>query len=157
MIELVLLWVRANWKIVASVASVVIVFGFGYYKGYSSEHQKYEEHLTKDRIAIEVAKAEYERKLRAEQEVTRKVTEGYAHAINELKRYYESHPNVKWVSVPAKSLPTSKEISKSPSGVDGKTESDSVSTAGVTPLDCASDVLQLLYLQKWVHEQESIQ
>ena len=156
MIELVLLWVRANWKLVASVASVVIVFGFGYYKGYSGEHEKYQAHLADDKARIKLLKAEYERKLRAQDEVTKNVTKEYAHAVNELKQYYADHPNIKWMS---SSLSTTDNttIPESAAGINAGTQSDQVSAAGVTPLDCASDVLQLLYLQKWVRDQESIQ
>lgn len=156
MIELVLLWVRANWKLVASVASVVIVFGFGYYKGYQHEKTKYDEHLVQDKIQLELLKAEYERKLRAQDEVTKNITKEYAHAVNELKQYYASHPNIKWMSSPL-STADNTTVSESATSINAGTQSDQVSTTGVTPLDCASDVLQLLYLQKWVKEQESIQ
>ena len=156
MIELVLLWVKDHWRFVAGVASVVIVFGFGYYKGYQHEKTKYEEHLTQDKIQLELLKAEYERKLRAQEEVTRNVTKEYAHAVNELKQYYASHPNIKWVSSPL-STSDNTTISESAPSINAGTQSDQVSTTGVTPLDCASDVLQLLYLQKWVRDQESIQ
>jgi hypothetical protein len=37
--------------------------------------------------------------------------------------------------------------------VNGKTESDLPDTTGNIALDCASDVLQLLYLQEWIKSQ----
>ena len=40
-------------------------------------------------------------------------------------------------------------IATTSEGINADTKSDPVSTDGVTPLDCANDVLQLLTLQKW--------
>lgn len=151
MIELLKLY----WKPLTIAGAVVIVFGFGYYKGYSHEHQKFEAHLADDKARIEILKAEYERKLAAQDEVTKNVTKEYAHAITELKRYYDTHPNIKWMSAPL-STTDNTAIPESASSINAGTQSDQVGTAGVTPLDCASDVLQLLYLQKWIREQESI-
>jgi hypothetical protein len=48
-------------------------------------------------------------------------------------------------------------ISDSTITVDGKTESDQVDPTGVSTIDCASDVLQLLYLQKWIKDQLLVQ
>ena len=155
MIELVIPFIRQYWKQLTIFAWFLFALVFSYYKGYSHEHQKFEAHLADDKARIEILKAEYERKLAAQDEVTRNVTKEYAHAINELKHYYESHPNIKWMST-SLSTTNNTTVSESASSINAGTQSDQVSAAGVTPLDCASDVLQLLYLQKWVKDQESI-
>lgn len=148
---------KDNWKAIAGVVLVLVVFGFGYYKGYQFEKEKFD--AFKIQVELEKAKviAEHERTKRQQVEATQKVAQEYSNAVSKLKTYYSAHPTIKWVQVGRPSVSTTNEVSKTSSGPDATTQSDSVSTEGITPLDCADDVLQLLWLQKWVRDQESIE
>lgn len=84
----------ANWRIAAGIASVLIVFGFGYYKGYSHEKLKFEQHLNADATALAVAKAENQRRTTEQQIITNNVTKEYADAVSKINQYYKSHPNI---------------------------------------------------------------
>jgi hypothetical protein len=48
------------------------------------------------------------------------------------------------------------ELSTTASGTNDTTQSDTISTEGIAPVDCASDVMQLLKLQQWIKEQSEI-
>jgi hypothetical protein len=49
------------------------------------------------------------------------------------------------------------EVSNTASRIDAEATSNTISTTGINPLDCALDVLQLLQLQQWVEEQINLQ
>jgi len=154
-IELALIWVKAHWKFVAGLATVVLAFGFGYYKGYSHEHDKYQYHLAQDAAAVALAKAENERRIAEQKEITANVTEGYAHAITSLKQYYATHPDIKWLpsSCSTTGLP---KVSDSTSGANENTKGDTVSTEGLTPEQWAEDVMTILKWQEWARKQQEV-
>lgn len=144
------------WKPIAAIASIAIIFMFGWYKGYSYEKKAYDAYKSQ----IEAISKEQERKnaetAKKQAEITDNLAKGYADAVKKLNSYYHSNPTVKWLRSDSDTKTVSK-ISTPSEAVNGKTESNKISTAGVDPLDCASDVLQLLHLQKWIEQQLLIQ
>ena len=143
-------------KQIAYAAIIAIIFMFGWYKGYSYEKRAYDAYKldieTKSK-AQEIKNAETAKK---QQEITDNLAKGYADAVKKLNDYYGSHPNIKWMQQRCDSQAMSK-VPNSTSSVDGKAKGYQVDTTGVDPLDCASDVLQLLHLQKWIRDQELVQ
>lgn len=144
------------WKPIAAIASIAIIFMFGWYKGYSYEKKAYDAYKSQ----IEAISKEQERKnaetAKKQAEITDNLAKGYADAVKKLNSYYHSNPTVKWLRSDSDTKTVSK-ISDPSEAVNGKTESNKINTAGVDPLDCASDVLQLLHLQKWIEQQLLIQ
>lgn len=143
------------WKQIAYAAFIAIIFAFGYYEGYSHEKEAYDSY----KLLIEAKSAEQERHnaevLAKQKEVTDNLAKGYADAIKKLNDYYRLR-NVGSLQSTGNSK-TLSEVSNSTSAVDGKTEVNQFNSAGVNPIDCASDVLQLLYLQKWIQDQALVQ
>lgn len=144
------------WKPIAAIASIAIIFMFGWYKGYSYEKKAYDAYKSQ----IEAISKEQERKnaetAKKQAEITDNLAKGYADAVKKLNSYYHSNPTVKWLRSDSDTKTVSK-ISDTSEAANGKTEGNKISTAGVDPLDCASDVLQLLHLQKWIEQQLLIQ
>jgi hypothetical protein len=97
-------------------------------------------------------------------QVTSNVVVAYSDAVTKLKDYYNENPNVKFVTTHsvfdnATSSGTMPTKSEATSTVDASSESVRASTSGVKTIkveDCASDVLQLLSLQRWETEQGKI-
>ena len=155
MIELALAWAKDHWKFVVGITTIVVTFGFGYYKGYSHEHANYSKHLQDDAAAVALAKAENERRIAEQKEITANVTEGYAHAITSLKQYYATHPDIKWLSTscPTPGLP---KVSDPSSGTNESAKGDTVSTEGLTPEQWAEDVMTILKWQEWARKQQEV-
>lgn len=87
-------WVLNYWKPIAAAALIASVFLFGYYKGYQHEKARYDEHLQTDATLVAVAKAENERRLAEQTEITNTVTKEYADAVAKINDYYKSHPSI---------------------------------------------------------------
>lgn len=142
------------WKQIAVVATLVATFGFGYYKGYVSHKAEFDLFKMQVQLNADLQKEKNEQLVKKQKQISENITKEYADAIKKLNSHYAKHPNIKWVqnSIPATSrLP---ENSNTTSQVDGKTESDIPSSTRDIALDCASDVLQLLYLQDWIKSQK---
>ena len=92
MIELALLWVKDHWKFVVGLTTIVVAFGFGYFKGYSHEHTKFQDHLNADATAMAVAEAENERRRAEQTEIITRTEKEYKDAVAKLNDYYKSHP-----------------------------------------------------------------
>jgi 1,6-anhydro-N-acetylmuramate kinase len=156
-IELVILWVKDNWRFVASVAAIVAVFGFGYYKGYSHEHTKFQDHLNADATAMAVAKAENERRLAEQTEITNRIAKEYADAVDKLNDYYKSHPRIirlcgssKTDTVYAKGESTS----GANKATNGTTETPAIE---IDLLKAGQEVLQCQALIEFEKEQDRVQ
>lgn len=142
------------WKQITILATLLFVFGFGYYRGYSNQKAKFDAFKMQVEINAKVQKEKNELLVKKQKEISENITKEYADAVKKLNNYYAKHPNIKWMQ---HSIPTSSgmsEDSKSASKADGKTESNLSSSTGNVALDCASDVLQLLYLQDWLKSQK---
>ena len=136
------------WKQLALAFAVLLVFTFGYYKGYSNQKEKFDAFKLQVEVNAKIQKDKNKLLVKKQIQITDNVTKEYADAVKKLNAYYVTnrmHNNTSSSRV--------SEISTSTSSVDGKTEGNLSSSTGNATLDCASDVLQLLYLQEWIKNQ----
>lgn len=129
------------------------VFFYGYYVGYQHEKHKFDTFVEQTKTNAIVQKELTKQAELRQTEITNKIVKGWSDAIQKLNSYYGSHPNVKWLPNISPTIGTMSEVTKDSTGINGKAESYSISTTGINPLDCASDVLQLLTIQQWLREQ----
>lgn len=135
------------WKQIAIGIFIVLVFGTGYYKGYSNQKQKFDAFKLQVEVNAKLQKDKNELLVKKQKQITENVTKEYSNAVDKLNAYYANR---------MLKYSTSSRVSQNTSPtttVNGKTESDLPDTTGNIALDCASDVLQLLYLQKWIKSQ----
>ena len=135
------------WKQIAIGLVIVLVFGTGYYKGYSNQKEKFDAFKLQVEVNAKIQKDKNELLVKKQKQITDNVTKEYKDAVNKLNAYYANRM-LKHTSSSRVSKVSTPTIS-----TDGKTESDISSSTGNTTLDCASDVLQLLYLQEWIKNQ----
>lgn len=138
------------WKQIAYITFLAFIFAFGYYKGYQHEKVKLDAIVQDYKREQQIAEIQNAEKAKRQEQITTNVAKEYANAVDKLNKYYA---NVKWVQPNNSASCKVSDISASTSGVNEATESNQSNTAGVTPLDCANDVMQLLSLQKWINEQ----
>ena len=140
------------WKQLAIAGAIIGVFSFGYYKGYSNEKAKFDAFKLELAIKSEAQKQQNDKIVQDQKQITTNVAKEYANAITKLNAYYAAHPNIKWLRDNA-SAGAMSEVSASTSAAHGEAEISLFDPARANPLDCAADVLQLLYLQQWVKDQ----
>lgn len=141
------------WKQIAYAVVIAIIFGWGYYKGYSHQKMRYDAFLQELERKSLLNQIENDRKLLESKKITENVTREYANAVDKLKSYYA---NVSWMQSGTCDKKVS-DLPKSTSGIDERASNAEISTEGVTPLDCAETTLQLLNLQYWVKQQSEIE
>ena len=132
---------------------------YGYHEGYSHEKAAYDAYKYQSEAIAHVAQAHTTDVVNKQVEITNNVTKEYANAVDKLKIYYANHRPVKWLHDTLPSGGKVSDLSDTSKGANGNSEGDQsiaegFSTLDVTPEMCASDVIQLLELQKWVREQE---
>ena len=158
MIELALLWVKDHWKFVVGLTTIVVAFGFGYFKGYSHEHNKFQEHLNSDATAMAVAKAENERRVAQQVEITNRIAKEYASAVDKLNEYYESHPRIVRLCDRPSDTNTMPSTSKSASGTNKAiSRAPETSTIEIDLLIAGREVEQCRALIQWELEQDRVQ
>lgn len=135
------------WKQLAIVFVVIFAFGSGYYKGYSGQKAKFDAFKAQVEANAKIQKEKNELLLKKQTQITQEVTKEYKNAVDKLNSYYANRVRL------STSSSRVSENAKTTSSTDGKTESNLSSSTGNTTLDCASDVLQLLYLQNWIKQQ----
>lgn len=140
------------WKQIAIAFVILFVFGAGYYKGYSSQKAKFDAFKLQVEVNAKLQKEKNEQLVKKQTQITENITKEYADAIDKLNAYYADHPTIMWMPNNTTSSRVSK-VSKPTSKTNGKTESNLSSPTRNATLDCASDVLQLLYLQEWINNQ----
>lgn len=135
------------WKQIAIGIFIVLVFGTGYYKGYYNQKQKFDAFKLQVEVNAKLQKDKNELLVKKQKQITENVTKEYSNAVDKLNAYYANRMLKYSTSsrVPQNTSPTT--------SANGKTESDLPDTTGNIALDCASDVLQLLYLQEWIKSQ----
>lgn len=144
------------WKQIAVVATLVVTFAFGYYKGYVSQKEQFDLFKAQVTANANLQKEKNALLVKKQKEISDNVTKEYANAIKKLNAYYAANPNVKWMQYTNSSAGDVPKDGKATSQTDGKTEGNLPSTSRDVALDCASDVLQLLYLQDWIKQQKLI-
>jgi len=142
------------WKQIAVACALLGALLVGYYQGYSSEKAKFDAFKLELKVRTEALQQKNNAIVTEQKQITSNVAKEYANAVKKLNAYYAAHPTIKWVrNTDTRDV---SDISDTPESIDGKTESDVLSTVNASPLDCASDVLQLLHLQEWVRDQENV-
>ena len=143
----------AYWKQLAIAGSLVLLFSIGYYKGYSSEKAKFDAFKSELALRAKVQDEKNDATIKKQKQITANIKKDYADALKKLSIYYDVASSTQWLrdhgSVSGK-LP---DVSSTASGTNGDTQSNQSGSTGVDALDCASDVLQLLNLQKWIKDQ----
>jgi hypothetical protein len=142
------------WKQIAVACALLGALLVGYYQGYSSEKAKFDAFKLELKVRTEALQQKNNAIVTEQKQITSNVTKEYANAVKKLNAHYAAHPTIKWVrNTDTRDV---SDVSDTTESIDGKTESDVPSTVNVSPLDCASDVLQLLHLQEWVRDQENV-
>lgn len=134
-----------------------VLYGFGYYKGYSNENIKFESFKLQVKVNAESLRVRNLVLASKQNTINNNVVKEHKNAISRLHTYYTKHPVLKWLpnnSTSSNGLP---EVPYSTSPIDGEAKINKINTTGIDPIDCATDVLQLLYLQKWIKEQLIVQ
>ena len=141
----------AYWKQLALAGAIIIVFGFGYYKGYSHEKIKYDAHVAEDARLTAIATAENDLKVKQANQVSANITKEYADAVDKINAYYKSHPHIIRMCNTASSsaMPsTSQSASGTITTVEGDTEIDAQIAS--------QEIAQCQALIQWELEQEGI-
>lgn len=150
---------RAYWKPLSLF--LILAYCFYAYNSVVRDNKRLNAVILNYRTTAE-AQIEHNKTIIKQQEkITADVVQSYSDSINKLKDYYAKNPTIKFKSVRVYDSSTSSSqvpsVPTTPKGTNADTEGDQPSSDGVTSLDCASDVLNLLTLQKWVREQSSVQ
>jgi hypothetical protein len=145
------------WKQLAVGALIVVIFLFGWYKGSSSKQLEFDAFKQEIAIQAAIAEKEYQDSLIKQETISKNITKGYADAVNKLKKHYASASHATSVRVLNNNTSGSEvsNLSNTSTGVDENTEDFVPNSFGGQDLvlHCSQDVLQLLFLQKWVEEQ----
>jgi len=138
------------WKQIVIVASTAIIFVFGYYEGYSHEKRAYDTFKSLTKANAHIQEEKNAALVKNQHIISENITKEYAHAVDSLKSYYSNRP-VKWLPINPASGQVS-DLSDTTKSANGTAKSIEPSAEGASPVDCASDVLQLLELQKWIKQ-----
>ena len=151
-----MLFFETYWKQLVLALSVAILFGFGYYKGYSHEKLKFDAHLQADATAMAMAQAENTRRITEQQIITDRVTKEYKDEIDRINTYYKSHPNVVRLCK-SNTTNTVPSTSQSTSGVSATTNGTAEVTTEIDLQKASQEVAQCQALIKFEQEQDGIQ
>ncbi len=151
---MILTFLKMYWKQAAIALTLAIIFAFGYYKGYSSQKREFDAFKAQIEANAKIQQQKNAELAIKQQKINENITREYEDAIKKLNAYYAA--NTKRLLNNSAGSRVSKNASTT-SSVNAKTESDIPDTTRDITLDCASDVLQLLYLQKWIDDQQLIQ
>jgi len=132
------------WKQIAVVGLLALLFGIGYYEGYSKEKKAYDTFKLQTEVLGKQQQEQTKVLIKKQQQISENITKEYADAVKKINAYYASHPNIKWVHINSTTdnLPS---VSETPSTIDGTSERNILN-------DCALDVLKLQTLQEWVKQ-----
>jgi hypothetical protein len=145
-------FLKTYWKQIAVALAIAIVFGFGYHKGYSSQKREFDAFKLQIEANAKVQKQKNDLLVKKHEKVTEDVAKDYEKAIKQLRSYYTNNRML--------NNPSSGRVSKNSSATiipDGETKSSLPDPTRDIALDCSNDVLQLLFLQKWIETQQLIQ
>lgn len=158
---MMLLFLKNNWKAVLIAIAISSLLAYGKYQAWQKNRAI--DALQAYKIQVEVAAKTQEvlnaKKVAEQEKITTKTAIAYSDSIERLRKYYEKD-NRRFPAAYANGLRLDQTGSGGVSTIpqasgesDAGAESPGVSAEGVTALDCATDVLTLLSLQKWVREQ----
>lgn len=130
------------YRVLAIVAVVIGLFGFGYYKGHSSEKEKFDAYKAEVAAAVAVQEAKVKQIEKQATNINKDITDAYDRNLAAVKSYYQRLLDNK----------DSGKLSKVP-------PSPTRTHAGPPhelPARCSETTLQLIYLQHWVRDQEQL-
>ena len=136
------------------IAGAILLTGL--FLGYSYEKAQFNAYISQVETEAKVAEAVNNAKELKQKEISNNVTKGYADAVKKLTTHYTSHR----VYNPKASGGEVSNNATTSTGVNAETQSIVPPTRGNSierefdelASSCASDVLQLLYLQQWIKE-----
>ena len=124
-------------KIIGVIALVGVLFGSGYYKGYSSEKERFDAFKADLEAQVKAQEAINEATKKQQDIIAKSIRSDYENKLNTLKSYYGSvHKRTNPNDLSA--------IPKSTIGLDAS------STDSVFAGQCAQTTLMLVQLQDWV-------
>jgi hypothetical protein len=139
-----------TWNPILLIALILLAFGTGYYKGYAGQKEKFDAFKLQTEINAKIQKDKTELLVNKQIKVSEDITKEYANAVKKLNAYYATHPKRVYINTTSSRLP---EVTAATTEADGETKGDIPDTTTDATVDCASDVLQLLYLQEWLKDQ----
>ena len=144
-----MIFLELYWKQIVCAGALLGAFLFGFLY----EKSNFDAFKLELKVRSEALQQKNNAIVTEQKQITSNVAKEYANAVKKLNAYYTAHPTIKWVRDTSTGAVSN--VSDATKSIDGKTESDILSTVDASSLDCASDVLQLLHLQQWVREQEN--
>ena len=126
-------------KILGAIVLVIALFGIGYYKGYASEKEKFNQYKAEIEAQIKTQEAVNANIIKRQDIITEGITNEYQAKLNRLKSSYASGVQLN------KSTVTLSSTSQSPFRTNEE--------AQAFVFDCASTVQQLMSLQDWLNSQ----
>jgi hypothetical protein len=127
-----------------------MAFGAGYYKGYANQKEKFDAFKLQTEINAKIQQDKNELLVNKQIKVSEDITKEYANAVKKLNAYYATHPKRVYINTTSSGV---SKVTTATTKVDGEAKGDLPNTTTDATLDCASDVLQLIYLQEWLKDQ----
>ena len=138
------------WRYITFFVLILLAFGFGYYSGYSNQKEKFDAFKLQTQVNAKIQQEKNQVLVNKQIKVSENITKEYANAVKKLNAYYASHPKRVYINTTGSRVSEATTTSKA---TDGEAKGDLPSTTRDATLDCASDVLQLIYLQEWIKNQ----
>lgn len=138
------------WKYFLVAIVTVIAFLSGYYNGYSNEKAKFDVFKLQTQVNAKIQQDKNNELVKKQVQVSENITKEYANAVKKLNAYYASNPKRVYINTTSSRMP---EIASATKATNGEAKSDIPDTTRDATIDCASDVLQLMYLQEWINNQ----
>ena len=138
------------WKYVVAAIAIVISFGYGYYNGYFNQKTKFDAFKLQTQVNAKIQQDKNEILVKKQVNVSENITKEYSNAVKKLNAYYAANPKRMYINTSSSRV---SEVTASAEAINGQAESNVLDTARDATLDCASDVLQLIYLQEWINNQ----
>ena len=126
-------------KILGAIVIVLAIFGVGYYNGYASEKDKFNQYKAEVEAQIRTQEAVNANIIKRQDIITEGITNEYQAKLNRLKSGYAGGVQLN------KSTVTMSSITDSPFRTNEE--------AQAFVLDCAATVQQLMSLQDWLNAQ----
>ena len=140
-------FLKDYWKPLAAIGLILVIFLIGYYQGYKNQKALFDTFKLELEVKAKIQEESNKVLVKRQEKVNKELTKDYEDAIKKLNTYHANNRVLNSTSSSGVS-----KVSKASSTVNGETESNLSSTIR----DCSLDVTQLLYLQKWVEEQEKL-
>lgn len=126
-------------RIIAAIGLVLAIFGFGYYKGYSSEKEKFNQYKAEIEAQVRTQEAVNANIIKRQDIITEGITNEYQAKLNRIKSSYANGVQLN------KSTVTMSSASDSPFRTNEEAQN--------FVFDCAATTQQLMSLQDWLNSQ----